>query len=402
MTNASVTSLGVYKTMVQQSLFIDKKKNIRHEKGMRQTVIVLTILSACLVVWWTGAQVKEGARFGPGGAAADVGTYIDDLVRISNDPLVTKADLEKAINAPGDPVKNLQSSTAYQKVKAQGESAQGFRTLFELEKRLQGFKFGDAAALGRQAELDKQIAAVETQMRSPAVQKYLKTETTNVVNGIGDQVLKTWMKNPTTNPSEDILKRLDEWRKTASQLHQNIATIHIQNPNAKLYVIKKEGAKRGYQIQKNPRAVNQSRVKQQQAVAKTQNEFLNAPDATPAEVVNKNSIAELLKSGFKNMNRNERIGWSIAGFSVVAAVVGTVVGILVKPPYWNDDAVLDGSSPGATPGQQPAVDFINWVNENPAVVTMSSCMSCICCCCCCCLLIIMMTSGGKKNNNFTL
>lgn len=153
-------------------------------------------------------------------------------------------------------------------------------------------------------------------------------------------------------------------------------------------------------------AVNQTPGQTAQAAGQAQTEVARVADAPPTDPVSiarVNATAEALAepSVLQALKKYEKWGLIVGGLGIVSGVVASVVSILVKPPYWNDNAVLDGTG-GAKPGtEQSAVNFINWVNENPAAVTSSSCMSCICCCCCCCLLLIMAMSGGKKSGNNT-
>lgn len=152
-------------------------------------------------------------------------------------------------------------------------------------------------------------------------------------------------------------------------------------------------------------AVNQTPRQTAQAAGQAQNEVARVADAPPADpviIARTNATVEALSepSVLQALKKYEKWGLIVGGLGIVSGVVASVVSILVKPPYWNDSAVLDGTG-GAKPGtEQSAVNFINWVNENPAAVTSSSCMSCICCCCCC-LLLIMAMSGGKKSGNNT-
>ena len=244
------------------------------------------------------------------------------------------------------------------------------------------------------ANLDAAIQANEKLLKTPAVRKELGRQLGIIVEKVDDPGLKAFIKNPAKGASADVLKKLDDWARTASDADRHVMYLHIKNPVAKKNIIASVAAKKGIQIEKTRKAVNNTPKKQQDAIVRVQQEVIENVGNTVPEVVEKAVMGDVLKT----LSRNERIGWAFAGFGIVAGVVGTIVAILVKPPYWNDTAVMDGTG-GATPGQQPGVDFINWLNENPTAFTMSSCMSCLCCCCCCVVMIMALAGGGTKGGN---
>lgn len=299
--------------------------------------------------------------------------------------------------------------TRVQKAEATGNATDALKALDDmpdnelkqsLKRNLELLKPGKSAAdtTKTMEKLNLYLQALARKVQSNT--KQLRTSYTNWLKTTPDDIQKI-LNSPDNLVTRDQRKRIGAFLKDRTQAELSKISAFAKNPYAKDLSATLFAKNVGIDIKRPSNAVKLSPGEYVKAVRNLEaTQLRNAENGVPA------NANEALENAFyinilQNLTKDQKIGYAIGAFGIVAAVVGTVVGIVVKPPYWNDPGVLDGTG-GATPGQQPFVDFINWSNENPAAITMSSCMSCICCCCCCVLLILAMSGGGKKNNNFTL
>lgn len=120
--------------------------------------------------------------------------------------------------------------------------------------------------------------------------------------------------------------------------------------------------------------------------------LLTKANKTPVDAAKIDLNQQLLNLTAKSERRN--IILTVTGLAVAVAAV--LIGIFVKPPYWNDSSETDGS-------QQPWVDFLNWMLENPLLIggaMWTCCCCCVCLICVCCMVLITSSGGGKKDGNF--
>lgn len=369
------------------------------------TIVVLTTTPTRESIFGIGAGIKTGIKTG-------LSEIFSDFVKTSGIAAKQADTLKTAFkNAElaGDLPKMQQLLNDAKNASTTG-NAESVKHLSRLQNSIDEIGGGTVQAAGEAAAKASKLARVKELLSAARNSK----ATTKQLESRGRAILNTM----------PAFKALDELAKgssaTAAQKRtwqEALRTLDISQLSIMYGFVKnpelKEITKRAFatkaldvDIVRSANAVRQTPANFLQGATRAGNTLAESADNMPtnaADIARLDATRDVIEtpSVLQSLKKYEKWGLIMGGLGIVSTVVATVVSLLVKPPYWNDPGVLAGTD-GATPGQQPWVDFVNWVNENPAAVTMSSCMSCICCCCCCLLIVAMMGGGRKANNNFTM
>ncbi len=381
---------------------------------MRRSVVVAVVAILAVVLVILNLTHREPIPI-PGATA--IAKMFDNFVvsgAVDSKVAKTLTTAFKQAEAAGDVPKMqkiLDDATSAAKV-SNAESTAHLKNLRNYIDELNGGRAvqpAGAIAYTTPGKVARGIELIKSKIGQTAIQKQLKVTSNQILQTAGDAdtVKKFKDLSQTKTALDDATDR--EWKQFLLKIdvrQLSILSATVKNPdmlkevNTKFStrMLNMDSARAANSIRQPPQSLVRSFREAQGEVGRVADE--GVPDSID-EIARLNATANVVnpESEFaKVMKKYEKWGIALSVVGVAGGVIGTVVSLLVKPPYWNDPGVQAGTG-GATPGQQPAVNFINWLNENPAAFTMSSCMSCLCCCCCCVVLILALAGGGKKGGN---
>jgi len=143
-------------------------------------------------------------------------------------------------------------------------------------------------------------------------------------------------------------------------------------------------------------------------IAKTIDEYVALRKAPLEEGTNLQVLRKSLDdpAAWKRWVNAPWVGKIVTGSFFAGMVASILVGIFVKPSYYDDKGSGDsGYNPytgecASGDLECTAAQWMDWLNENMTMVGLASCASVCLCVCCCCMLSIALVMDGENQNAF--